>query len=91
MNKELQAIVELTEKRLSAIPEQENLELEQANAEMVKLQKELLSASLLSKPKLELQIKQKLKVAEAKYFSLADNSKPIQLAYLKKYIRERYD
>lgn len=91
MNKELQAIVELAEKNLVVVSEQENLELKLTKAEMIKQQKELLSASLLDKPNLERQIKQELKLTEAKYFSLADNSKQIQLAYLKKYIRERYD
>lgn len=91
MNSQLQAIIDSTIESLEQLETSEDIEYIQAKSEVVKLQKQLLSASVLQKERLSDMIKIELKAAELRLFKLSSNKRELELAFLKKYIREKYE
>lgn len=91
MNKELEDILKEAEEKLVLIEKKQNLQYLETKEEVVKLQKQLLSASVLGKENLARDIKKNLKQAELKLFSLNEDKRELELAFLHKYIKERYD
>lgn len=105
MNKELENIAENHRNQIEGfkkeaidfrhdIQEYENLFLKQVN-----LQKQLLNCSLLNMPKMEASLQSQLKKVEStlratdyyKYKVSLKRQNQLELEYLKKYIKERYD
>lgn len=91
MNKELEDILKEAETKLSLIEKKQNLQYLETKEEVVKLQKQLLSASVLGKENLARDIKINLKQVELKLFSLNEDKRELELAFLHKYIKEHYD
>lgn len=91
MNNELSQIIAELESKLVAITQEDKSEYQQVLNNVVELQKELLSASMIGKKNLEQNIKQELQQAELKLFSLKEDKRDLEYAYLYKYIKENYD
>lgn len=84
-------IVKNAEIQINKCNQNPNRELENVKTKVVKLQKQLLSASILEKPNLEADLQSKLRAAEKTYFELKSDSRLLEITYLQKYIREKYD
>ncbi len=91
MNNELKTVIEQASEELSMLETNQSTEYLAAKAKVIKLQKQLLSASVLKKVRLEEQIKAELKQAELKLFELSNDNRQLELAYLEQYIKENYE
>lgn len=91
MNKELEVIVNNCETQLQGLKRTSNQQLISLSQEVKNLQAELLNASLISKPKLEAAIKEKLHSKEIELYKLTSDKSQLELAYLYEYIREHYE
>lgn len=92
MNNELNDIIEELKIKLADIPEKNNSKEERIlKREVIDLQQELLNASLLGMEKLEENIKNKLRYKELQLDSYSNDNIELELGYLIKYIKERYD
>ncbi len=91
MTKELSDIIADTKIKLAAIEKVDNTEYLQTLNETKRLQKELLNASILDMPNLQIAIKEQLRVKENELNALSNNQREVELGYLKTYIREHYD
>lgn len=91
MNNELKAVIERANEELSILETNQSTEYLAAKAKVITLQKQLLSASVLKKVRLEEQIKAELKQAELKLFELSNDNRQLELAYLEQYIKENYE
>ncbi len=91
MNSQLTAIIKDTQQKLAVLEQPQNIEYEQLLVTTQKLQKQLLSVSLLDKPNLEAQIKEQLKIVELKMLASKNSNRDLELGFLKQYIRETYE
>lgn len=90
MNKELEQIISDTISCLDQTQSSQKQNLEEVKAKVIDLQKQLLNASILAKPRLEAQIKADLKSLELEMLKLTGNDN-LELNYLVKLIKENYD
>lgn len=91
MNNELQLILDNAISQLNQLESNQVDDYNQAKEQVIKLQKQLLSASVLQKENLADKIKVELKAAELKLFELTNVNRELELAFLTKYIKENYE
>lgn len=84
-------IIAHTIEQLEHLDEHSNQQYIEAKHQVIKLQKQLLSASRIGKQNLEQQIKAELRVAEQKMFEANSELSDLERNYLVTYIKENYE